>query len=186
MNPMKRAAGFVAILALLASAACSSLPPAKWYEVPARGFKEEDLHEKCLLTLQLAGFKVAKSDVATGRIESQWEVNLVPFYRPRGEGGAGFRRRAILEIDPVDDPNDPLAKRVRLRVERERNSEKDRPGDPKSAKWEPDADDARKAQELAVVLNERVSPFEPSEDFRRRYGLQKEGSGDPSSKPKNP
>jgi hypothetical protein len=170
---------------MLLTAACGGVTP-RYFEVPSRGLPDEDVYEACLLSLQLAEMKVEKSDVKTGRIETAWQVNLVPFYRPRAEGGAGFRRRAFIEIDPVDDaPPELNVKRIRVRVERERNYEKRRPGDIQMAKWEPDNDDVNQAQEIAVRIQERTMPFTPSEDFYRRYG-KSDGKSASESKPKKP
>ena len=183
MNP-RRVLWFAASLIALASVSCSSAPVPKWYEVTARSLTREDVYEKCLFSLKLCDYKIAKSDVTTGRIESQWDENLVPFHRPKGEGSAGFRRRAIVEINDKEAPKPgPNEWQIRIRVERERNDEREHPGESKSAKWIPDSDDVNKAQELAVFIKERVTPFEPSEDFRRRYGLDKDGDSSGASKP---
>jgi hypothetical protein len=202
MGP-RRALRILSLLTVLAFAACASAPQPKWFEVPVRGLSNEEVHERCLFALRLTDFKVAKSDLKEGRIESQWNESLVPFHRPKGEGSGGFRVRAIMEIQDAADANKTdtnkteviktdankggNAKTVRVRVERERNEEIKHPGDPAQAKWEPDADDANLAQRLAVNLKERVTPFSPSEDFYSRYGLDKEGKEISStSKPKGP
>lgn len=184
MSPRKLVL-LLALLVLPTLCACSSSE--RWYEVPVRGLADEDLYEKCLLAVQLADLKVEKSDLATGRIETQWDVNLVPFYRPRGQGGAGFRRRAFIEIEGVSEaPPEVRAKIVRVRCERERNAEQDHPANPAKAQWVSDSDDVNTAQKLAVIIKERTTPFTPSEDFYRRHGGEKEGEAAATSKPKNP
>lgn len=177
---------FAVLVSVLTLAACGTADRSRWFEVPSRGLRDEDVYEKCLLSLQLANLKAEKADVAAGRIVTQWDVNLVPFYRPRGQGGAGFRRRAIIEIEPVGDtPPELNVKKIRVRVERERNAEERRPGDPRQAKWEPDSDDTHLAQEIAVRIQERTMPFQPSEDFYRRFGRD-EVKGDSETGPKKP
>jgi hypothetical protein len=186
MNTKKKILAFaLAAGGAAAMQACST--PANWVEIPSRNVSNDEIYERCLLALELCDFTVEKSDRATGVIESKWDVHLAPFYRPRGQGGAGFRRRAIINIEEGGDAPPELNPRlIRVRVERERNREEKKPGDVAFAKWEPDSDDANVAREIAVRINERITPFQPSDDFYRRHGSAKGGAETAPAKPKNP
>ncbi|MBI3819641.1 MAG: hypothetical protein HY286_13180 [Planctomycetes bacterium] len=183
----------IATLLLLIScalmASCKGGPQPHWVEVRANSIDSKDLHEKCLMIVQQVDLRVAESDADKGEITSVWDEHLVPFYRPRGEGNGGFRRRAHIEIKDADltsEEKTALAEEgktnprmVRVRVEKEFNDERKRPGDSKSAKWEPDEDDSNFAAHIAVMIQNQVEEFKPSNDFNNRFG------GDPQKKSKN-
>jgi hypothetical protein len=181
----------IIVFALAAfSISCKSIEP-KWIEFRTDDVDAKTLHEQCLLAMTRNDLKVSESDSAEGTIVSAWDVHLLPFFRPQGEGRGGFRRRAHIEVSDADIGSEekarltlagrPLPKWIRVRVERERNDEMTRPAEPEHAQWKEDTDDEALAYRIATMLQNQVRPFEPSDDFKRRFGGS---SADPQ--PKNP
>lgn len=186
MFPLK---SLIVAVAAVAFASCAG-PAPRWVQVGVRDLSQKQIHEKCLFVLDRVELKIADSNVEEGRITSAWDQKLFPFYRPRGEGGGGFRRRAYVEIVEDPDATDDAKSRnvltgreparlVRVRVERERNEEKKRPADETLVKWEPDEDDVQLAARIAAMLQNQMSEFEPSDDFNRRFGGSSAGQAKP-------
>lgn len=164
-------------------------------EVRVDNLLPSEIHEKCLFIVSRAELKVAESDPVAGTIVTEWKENLFPFHRPRGQGGGGYRERLHLEVTEADVTTEeramlratgrPEPKRVRVRMEREFNAEKNKPADSSRAQWEEDTDNADFAYRIATMLKNQLMPFEPSEDFNKRFGSnlkEESGAGAPPAK----
>lgn len=161
-------------LGACAALGLSSGPDPQWIEVPVNASDRENLHEACLHAIELSRLKVDEHRVVEGTIRTRWNEEYFVFARV-GPGGGGVRRRAFVEI--VDAPGSAAAKHgferlVRVRVERERNTEHKRPSDPASARWEPQDDDVELARRIAVTVQSLLTEFRPSDDFYRRHGIE--------------
>ena len=61
---------------------------------------------------------------------------------------------------------------MRVRVERETNTEVKRPSESAEADWEPGDDDVDLARRIVVTVQSLVGDFRPSDDFYRRRGWE--------------
>lgn len=166
------------LFVMLTNVACRGTME-RWVEVRVDSVDNKDLHEKCLFVINKAELKVTESDSDAGLITTEWDEHLYAFYRPRAEGGAGYRERAHVEIHDADMTSEERErfvaagrtnpKIVRVRVERERNEEMDKPASPEKVKWEPDRDNADRAYRIAAMIQNQTSIFEPSDDFNKRF-----------------
>ncbi|MFN0207255.1 MAG: hypothetical protein ACKVS6_13200 [Planctomycetota bacterium] len=169
----------ISLLIAFCGVSCAGIEP-RWAEFRVDDYPPARLHEECLFVLSRNDLQISESDSAEGKIVSTWQYNLLPFYVPRGQGIGGHRRRTHIEIADADAPSEeiaaltaagrPLPKTVRVRVERERNEERKKPGERDHAIWEPDSDDVDLTRRIAMMLQNQVRAFEPSDDFNRRFG----------------
>lgn len=121
----------------------------RWKSAEVESPSDRMLWQLTLLAVQGQGYPLAAgSDLGSRKLESGWKIDMQPF---RGDGS---RRRAIVQLTPLE----PGRWKLETRVKVELNQNLVAPLDPVRAEWEVAADDEAAAQVLLQHIRARLSP----------------------------
>ena len=132
-------------LSVLGLVACQSTgePDGAWQQGEVQAPSDRVLWQVSRLALQKMRFPSGGVlDPASGKLKSGWRTQLHPFQ------GEGFRERAEVEIEPVEQGR----WMVRTRVAKQTNEALVSPLDPRRAEWEWTGDDVTAAQVLLMHI----------------------------------